>query len=164
MVSVWKDLLETGRRVAEEAGVDVSGVTARDVEAYMRAVGLVEESTEVRTTLRSDYLALHLLAEIAHLKRRGYRITRDLMRVISWRALNEAELAGIDAELRLAEARRDWRWIRIRESQLKERAKDSALPKDLRSAYEAVAATAAQVAEEIIDSSEVKKWFAKMVK
>jgi len=163
-VSVWKEILEIGRRAAKEVGIDVSGVTARDVEAYMRAVGLVEESTEVRTTLQFEYLALHLLAEIAYLKRKGYRITRDLMKVISWRALNEAELAGIDAELKLAEARRDWRWIRIRENQLKERAKDSALPKDLRHAYEAVAATAAQVAEEIIDSAEVKKWFAKMVK
>ncbi len=163
-MSVWKEILEIGRRAAEEAGVDVSGVTARDVEAYMRAVGLVEESTEVHTTLQFEYLALHLLAEIAYLKRKGYRITRDLMRIISWRALNEAELAGIDAELRLAEARKDWRWIRVRENQLKERAKDSALPKDLRSAYEAVAATAAQVADEIIDSSEVKKWFAKMVR
>ena len=164
MVSVWKEILEVGKRAAKEAGVDVSSVTARDVEAYMRAIGLVEESTEVRTTLQFEYLALHLLAEIEYLKRSGYRITRDLMRVISWRALNEAELEGINAELRLAKARRDWRWIRIREKQLKERASDASLPEDLRSAYEAVAESAAQAAEEIIDSAEIRKWFAKMVK
>lgn len=163
-MSIWKEILEIGKNAAKEAGVDVSGVTARDVEAYMRAMGLVEESTEVHTTLQFEYLALHLLAEIAYLKKKGYRITRDLMKVVSWRALNEAELAGIDAELRLAELKKDWRWIRIRENHLKERAKDTSLPNDLRSAYESVAATAAQVAEEIIDSAEVKKWFAKMVK
>ncbi len=109
---------------------------ADELEAWLRT-DTPYPNPEPVDLLDSPFLVVHEILEIAEAKRKGLRITKDVI-VRNMEAINDAHLVAAEAELRIAAAEGDVAYVRSRFEDLRRWCEDPLLSARQKAAYESL--------------------------
>lgn len=107
--------------------------TAEDLEAWLRT-DTPYPNPDPADLLDSPFLVVHEIVEISEAKRRGLRITKDVI-VRNMETINDAHLAASEAELRIAAATGQVEYVESRSADLESWCEDPLLTPSQRAAY-----------------------------
>ncbi len=107
--------------------------TAEDLEAWLRT-DTPYPNPDPGDLLDSPLLVVHEIVEIDEAKRRGLRITKDVI-VRNMEAINDAHLAAAEVELRIAAADREAAYVASRFADLESWCEDPVLTEPQRARY-----------------------------
>lgn len=110
--------------------------TAAELEAWLQT-DTPYPNPEPGDLLDTPYLVVHEIVEIDAARRRGLRITKDVI-VRNMEAINDAHLEAAEVELRIAAAEGDRAYVNERLADLRSWCEDPVLTGAQRRAYEAL--------------------------
>jgi hypothetical protein len=114
-----------------EAGIQPEDVAPEELVEYFSGETPTGDTTTLDDIIAHQWLLLHEIAELKHLKIKGHRITRDLV----WNAYDdvlEAHFAATALELKMALKHNDTEWIAIRVERVLTWLEDQNMPERFR--------------------------------
>ena len=121
------EAIERHRELFLEAGIQQDDVAPEEVVEYFSGETPTGDTTTLDDIITHQWLLLHEMAELKHLKIKGHTITRDLI----WNAYDdvlEAHFAATALELKMALRHNDNDWIAIRVKQIPDWLEDEDMP------------------------------------
>ncbi len=106
-------------------------VTPEEIITYLNADTYENDKYKIDSILENEYLILHEILEIYCLKKKGLKITENVI-VNNWSEVYDCHLNAIDGELEYAKKMNDEMWIKNRVKDLESYLEDPFLPEKLR--------------------------------
>ncbi|MDF1537327.1 MAG: hypothetical protein P1Q69_00260 [Candidatus Thorarchaeota archaeon] len=129
---IAKAMIEN-KAILTEALISQEDVTPQELLEYMSGETPTGDKTTISDVIMHRWLLLHELAELKHLKLRGFFISRRLV-WDSYLDVLEAHIAATAVELKMATKHGDQEWVRSRVELIPSWLEDSDMPPELRSA------------------------------
>lgn len=126
-------VIAENKTILNEASINQDDVTPQELIEYFRGDTPTGDTTTIKDVLMHPWLLLHEIAELKHLKLRGFTISRKLVWENSLDVL-EAHIAATAVELKIATIHNDYEWVSKRVKLIPSWIEDLGMPQPLRSA------------------------------
>ncbi len=118
--------------ILTEASINIGDVTPQELLEYFSGETPTGDTTTINDVLLHPWLLLHEIAELKHLKFRGFVISRKLV-WDNYLDVLEAHIAATAVELKIATMHGDYVWVSKRVKLIPLWLEDPAMPQPLRS-------------------------------
>lgn len=119
-------IVKDGKKILEEHSYKCD-VTADELIQYFKADSYEEDQITFEDVLKNPLLVVHELVEITEIKKRGLKISKDVI-IKNYDIIYEAHLMAADKELEVAMAMKQLEHIRDRIKDIKNWLEDPNLP------------------------------------